>query len=580
LTAEDPKDFLHEMGWPFKERDGELIADCCMCGRANHLYMHAGTGQWICHRCGESGNIRQLRQRLGTQNPAQHVTHASAAARSAPIARPSDPIPTLDAVHRARDALVVHEPDADRARAWLFDDRMLSPDVVREASLGLMARWNQTLLAIPYVVGERVRNVKFRSIPPAEKQYRRWEGGDSLLYGAERIRGQETVLLVEGELDVLAMRTFGYDAVASTSLGARGWSEDWSRDLASAKRILVAYDQDDEGDAGATALAGKLGRTRCSRVRLPYKDAGECLRAGMSVAEMDALFNDALPMIEERVVHVSALVGGLLSPDAQDTGRRTPWPALTNLVGGLRPGDLWVVSGASGDGKSTWVTNLAYHQAADGTPAIVFPSEQVPMDVMRKMAASNLGFAWYSATQADRERAAAELATLPIYVIDRRGKIDPHALEDAVRYAVEQRMVKLVVLDHLHFFWPVRSERTSAELGEAIERIKTWTLDLGVTTVLVVQPKKTYGADVEMYDLRDAAQLYQTPDIVLVVKRRRADAWDETLLRVRKCRSDAGTTGDVLLRFSRACQDYREPPPDEPEHAPEEESSGGNWEDH
>lgn len=92
-------------------------------------------------------------------------------------------------------------------------------------------------------------------------------------------------------------------------------------------------------------------------------------------------------------------------------------------------------------------------------------------------------------------------------------------------------------------------------------------------TWLVVQPGKTKGL-VTIDDLRGSAELQQTPDTVIVVRRDRVNKSDTTRLVVEKCRFEGGREGIAVLGFDREAQSYHtivphsmtdEPPPeDEP----------------
>jgi twinkle protein len=560
-TRQDVEEYLSGKGWAWKERGGEFILDCCFCGKANHLYIAAETGLFSCKVCGRAGNLYQMRQELGDVLAVTHLQHAAPRAASAPVSRPKGDLPSREDWAKAEGALWAEEPDAQRARKHLLEDRKLSESTVREARIGLLSRWGKAWIAIPYIRKGELASVKMRSIPPDAKAFARVEGAPSLLYGAETLTGKEEIVLVEGELDVLAMREYGQTAVASTSLGARGWAKEWNAALESAKTILLAYDQDEEGEAGAVSLAQKLGTARCLRVRLPRKDVGDCLRDLIPGDVINAALRDAAPVTGPRVRPLAEFASSALNDAASGRGETTPWEGLTNLIGGIRRGDLNIITGKTGEGKSTWLVNLAYKRSQDGKPTLFFPSEQRPADVFRKVAASIIGGSWFDATGEQRTDATDKIAGLPLYVIDHRGEVDPEELHAALHYAVTRLMVQDVMLDHLHFFWPIRggdSERT--DIGTAVKTTKTWAQDLGITIWLVVQPGKVKG-EVTVDDLRGSAELQQTPDLVIVVRRDRKSVADQTVLAVEKCRHEAGKEGKARLIFDRASQSYSDPAP-------------------
>ena len=60
----NPEAFLQEQGWMFKRQGDELVTHCPLCDKPNHLYINQESGAWKCHKCGESGNLYQLKRRL------------------------------------------------------------------------------------------------------------------------------------------------------------------------------------------------------------------------------------------------------------------------------------------------------------------------------------------------------------------------------------------------------------------------------------------------------------------------------------------------------------------------------------
>src|SRR5574338_1667644 len=66
------KELLTDSNIDFREHGDELITHCIFndCdadsrGKEAHLYINANTGQYFCHKCGEKGGIKGLREALG-----------------------------------------------------------------------------------------------------------------------------------------------------------------------------------------------------------------------------------------------------------------------------------------------------------------------------------------------------------------------------------------------------------------------------------------------------------------------------------------------------------------------------------
>lgn len=77
-----------------------------------------------------------------------------------------------------------------------------------------------------------------------------WSNG---LYGADALRCDRSVLLVEGELDALTVRQHAGDLVTPVATGSTGGARRvmWLSRLAVCARVLVAFDSDPAGDEAA-----------------------------------------------------------------------------------------------------------------------------------------------------------------------------------------------------------------------------------------------------------------------------------------------------------------------------------------
>ena len=165
-------------------------------------------------------------------------------------------------------------------------------------------------VAFPYLKDGVVVNVKFRV--PEPKAWSQTKGGEQVLYGHDEAAaalaaasgGARGLIVVEGELDKLALNEAGLwnvvsvpsgalpprrvggagaaGADAERRLGAKfAFLKRSRRALDAAERVLIATDADAPGQALAEALARHLGRGRCWLLRWPpgVKDANEALLA-------------------------------------------------------------------------------------------------------------------------------------------------------------------------------------------------------------------------------------------------------------------------------------------------------------
>lgn len=149
-------------------------------------------------------------------------------------------------------------------------------------------------ITIPWLVDGAIWRLNVRrpltpeQIAAGEAKYRGPAGSSNALYGGGRELGRTyPVVLVEGELDALAVRQEAHDLVCVVALGSTSGARRvrWIARLALCPLVLVATDNDPDprkGEAAAGYWLGVLGE-RARRWRPYTKDASQMLQEGMDV---------------------------------------------------------------------------------------------------------------------------------------------------------------------------------------------------------------------------------------------------------------------------------------------------------
>ncbi|WP_336293961.1 toprim domain-containing protein [Bartonella sp. CB169] len=177
-----------------------------------------------------------------------------------------------------------------------------------------------------------------------------------------------TIVITEGEIDALSLAAYGYPAVSVPFGGGTGGKHNWIENefdhLEPFETIFLATDMDKSGEEAAYEIANRLGRHRCYRVRLPRKDANDCLTAGIDAATIAAAFSSAksfAPKGLRRASEYKDQVIELFWPAPQQhLGYTIPYPKLNGKLY-FRPAELTLWSGASGVGKSQLLSDCIPH---------------------------------------------------------------------------------------------------------------------------------------------------------------------------------------------------------------------------
>lgn len=313
----------------------------------------------------------------------------------------------------------------------------------------------------------------------------------------------------------------------------------------------------------------------------------ELAKAAARIAEKAANdpgdFDELLGFAEEQVFKVSRMGGSapvylgevLISRwhelhstrgDRRVTGVPTGFRSLDVALGGLQAGDLIVLAGRPGMGKTSLALQIAMGAAASGRNALVFSLEMGVKQIAERLVCMTAGLD----SQAVRARAltesewdagwhtASKLAGLPIWVDDqvRTTTLDMRAR--ARRLALEKGL-GVVVVDYLQLAGdPVEKGRSRNEhIGAVTERLKGMARELSVPVVAVSQLSRAVEQRSEkipqLSDLRDSGEIEQTADVVMFVYR--PDYYDlddrpgEVDVIIAKHRN--GPVGKVTLAFQK-----------------------------
>jgi len=410
----------------------------------------------------------------------------------------------------------------------------------------VVERW----LTIPLVDPDRgiPVNVRFRSVPgpcprcdgegcdpckgkgEVQKAYRVCAGRPLPLFGAGSLTETDRpVIVTEGELDVVALDAYGWgvNVVSGTAGAKQDWPDAWLDRLEPFPSFVLAFDDDEAGDEGATKLAAKLGRYRCGRAKLPRNDAGQCLQEGVSSEAVRAALAGAESMVGLGVVtpdHYATAIEDLIANPHKLLGFQSSLTALNDGLGGLAPG-VYVITGETGHGKTTFATWLCWDLATQlGEPSLLTSFEQQPIGTVQKLLRMELGGDFTRYTPEQRREGLVELSGKGLQILDKYGDVSDSDVVDAVRYARRRLDCKIALIDHLGFM--VRVRRSGEDERQAIERVIRDLATIGVQDdiriLLICHPSNMYKAQqrrVEIGDLKGASAIRQDCHAGFVVER-------------------------------------------------------------
>ena len=238
----------------------------------------------------------------------------------------------------------------------------------------------ESMPAIGFVYGavDNPTAIKWRSI--ISKDFI-CEGAPRSFYGIEELEEDaDDLIVVEGEADVISLASIGIRAVSCPNGapvkvsqnkispeedGKFSFVWDERERFEGCKRVVLATDNDEPGEALAEEIARRVGRAKCWRVHFPesIKDANDAV-ARLGEAETKRIFSEAQPVPLSGVYAANDYMEQVKDIYANGHGRgvSTGIPAIDDLFT-IAEGQLSVVTGLPSSGKSEFIDQIMVNLA-------------------------------------------------------------------------------------------------------------------------------------------------------------------------------------------------------------------------
>lgn len=275
---------------------------------------------------------------------------------------------------------------------WLTATRKISPEAVKAYRV---AEHKGTHVMFPHFRNGDWLNYKLRSITD-KKDMRTAAGCEQMLWGWQAIpENARSVTICEGELDAMSLWQYGHPALSVFSgAGNLAWLENDYPHLERFDDIYICFDNDDAGKKGALQLVDRLGRDRCLMVKLPKKDANDCLMAGVSKEAIDEAFKTASSMAPQNLRGAGDFVADVLHlfypANGDSHGVMLPWPSMMRNVQ-FRPAEMSIWTGISGHGKSQLLGQVMLSAMEQGEKVCIASMEMKPGRTLQRMVRQALG---------------------------------------------------------------------------------------------------------------------------------------------------------------------------------------------
>lgn len=386
------------------------------------------------------------------------------------------------------------------------------------------------------------------------------------LYGQWLWRDKGRMIVVtEGEIDALSISQMQGNKwpVVSIPQGAQSAVSSFKKALDYLEgfdSVVICFDMDEPGRAAAKACAELLTPGKAKIVTLPLKDPNEMLVAGRGKELIDALWAaktyrpDGIVNASETWDRVSAYM------TATTDLPQFPWPALNDMLKGLWPARIILLTAGTGIGKSTLCGEIAYHllqtRSPDENIGYIALEETIEESDLRFMSlAANRPLLINNDLSQEQLKAAFDqtLGTGRLYLYDHWGSLDGDNLVNKIKYLSVSCGCRFIFLDHVSIVVSgnedITDERRSIDL--LMTKLRSLVGELQDTSLIVVSHLKRTngksheeGGQVSLSDLRGSQSLAQLSDVVIAGERDQQDEESNNTIRLRVLKNrPAGRTG-------------------------------------
>ncbi len=392
---------------------------------------------------------------------------------------------------------------------------------------------SENTIQFNYFMGDQLINVKYRD---GRKNFKLYKGAEKIFYNINSIIGYDTCVIVEGEMDVLAMHEAGVTNVISVPNGATLNSNnldyldnciDYFEDK---EKVVLAVDADEPGQALKQEFIRRLGAEVCFLIDFEdCKDANDYLiKYGKS--ELRHIVNNVRPVPLEGVSTLKDIEDEL--KDFVKNGFKPGFQiGLKNFdsIFSTYTGQFITVTGVPSSGKSDFVDQMVvgYNQLYGWKTAYASPENQpVYLHAHKLMRKHWQDMPSVGDIGGDKWSQVTEHVNDNYFFID----MDKYNLEAVLRKGAElvkRKGIKCLVLDPFNKIRDVNahSDDVNRYTMDYLAKIEAFCKKYDVLTFIVAHPTKMYkGQDGKMeeptmYNIKGGGEWYDASYHGLLVHR-------------------------------------------------------------
>jgi len=524
LKKQDIYDFAQYIGAEVKEKAGELWFKKCPCcdDKTNDEYtfsINLESGAYNCFRasCGAKGHFVELCRDKGfkLEFDKQIIYRV--------LPQPKKPIESKD-----------------EAVAYLAD-RGISEEICRKYEITMSQTKIHTMVFPFRDENGKLQFIKYRNLfyKKGDKDPKEWceKNTMPILFGMNHCTDFKRLVITEGQLDSLSVAQADIPNAVSVPTGALGftWLVPCMEWISKFEEVVVFGDYENGKMTLLDSLRARL-KNKVLAVRkqdyLGEKDANDILRKYGAGALQKAVENAETPAI----CNVKDL-STVRSVDINELEKiNTNITRIDDVIGGLIMGQLVLLTGKRGEGKSTFMSQLVANALDQGKHVFVASFELADFHFKRWLdyqlaGERNLidtgktmdGNPVYSIPD-DTIKRINDWYCGRAYIYDNEYISDDdegyESIIDTIERVIKDYGVELVCIDNLMTAMDVVERQDNLYLAQSnfVGKLKKLAVKYNVVIILVAHPRKS-GSELGNDDVSGSSDITNKADVVLAYKR-------------------------------------------------------------
>lgn len=403
----------------------------------------------------------------------------------------------------------------------------------------------------------KYRNMMFKK---GRNKTKEWcaEGCKPILFGMKQCEDFGTLIITEGQIDSLSVAQAGIKNACSVPTGANGFTWvancwDW---VAKFDTVIVFGDL----EKGHMTLLDDLLQRLPNKIKavrpddyMGEKDANDILRSFGEDAVRKCIENAVEPGID----YVIELADVQRRDDRNEMKIRTGILEFDEaLKGGIRFGQLMMLTGKSGQGKSTFASQILAEALDQNLRVFAYSGELDNEDFQDCINSQIAGdknmtgeknefdkYDYYLDKDIENRIKDWYRGRMFIYDNNRITAKDRPKLPELIRNVVVRRGIQLVLVDNLMTAMEFVKNQNDLHLAQTnfVAEMKAIATQYKIAIIMIAHPRKqgtgeAQGKDLENDDIAGSSNITNLADIVASYSRAKADADYDSVLQITKNR--------------------------------------------